>query len=160
MQNIVEKFSQYLKQQGLSKNTVRNYLVDISRFISYFETTLEKDFSDTTLSEVNTNFINGYLKFLKNNKTPQTTVKRYLATIKKFFSWANPKSLEISSPGENFKTSTALSLFSFAGIGFSKLAFKIAILLLFSLGSSGISNFSLSNGNFVVSIGGKSGSGK
>ena len=85
--DIIHSFSGYLQNQGLSKNSIRNYLADFSKFFDWYVKNNESLFS---LEKINLELINYYLEKSKENQVSPATLNRYGVTLKQLFKWVNP----------------------------------------------------------------------
>lgn len=79
--NALKKdFAIYLKQEKvLSQTTIKNYLVDIDRFIGWL-----KEPSDKKLLKISTQKIKDYKFYLLSTDLAKSTIKRRLSTIRSF----------------------------------------------------------------------------
>ncbi len=89
--NLPKTFSTYLKLQGTSAVTCRNYLVDINHFLGWLEFKIRSLnlplFEDETklISLYFTEeFISEYKRFLLSNSLPFSTINRRLSTLRTF----------------------------------------------------------------------------
>lgn len=89
--DLPNQFRNYLKNQGVSPITVKNYLSDFNHFWSWLILTLkaksvvfDEDNPQTIANQVSSQIINRYKSFLLKNKAPISTVNRRLSTLRQF----------------------------------------------------------------------------
>jgi len=81
--NLLEQFREYLKKQGASGNTCKNYVSDLSTFVDYLKT-VNQYFSIITLPFVlNTETLVAYKQWLQTH-SPLSTGNRRLSSLRKF----------------------------------------------------------------------------
>jgi site-specific recombinase XerD len=70
----------YLRQEKeLSKTTIKNYLVDLDRFIGYL-----KDQNGTDFLKIDNSKIENYKSYLLSTDLAKSTIKRRLSTVRSF----------------------------------------------------------------------------
>ena len=69
----MEGFEIYLKNKELNKDSIRNYLNDVEKFLLYFKTKTGKEFEPQLL---NLNLLKDYKEDLIKNSVPESTSKR------------------------------------------------------------------------------------
>lgn len=91
MSNLPKTFSTYLKLQGVSPVTCRNYLVDINHFLGWLELKIRglnlplfEDETKLISLYFTEEFISEYKRFLLSNSLPFSTVNRRLSTLRTF----------------------------------------------------------------------------
>lgn len=85
--DLLEQFRQFLKNEGVSTNTLKNYVSDLSTFVDYLKS-VNQYFSIITLPFVlNTDTLNSYKKWLQLH-FPLSTGNRRLSAIRKFIEFA------------------------------------------------------------------------
>ncbi|MFZ5366525.1 MAG: site-specific integrase [Patescibacteria group bacterium] len=91
MSSLPNSFKTYLKLQGFSSITVRNYLSDLNHFLGWLELTLRSrnlpvndDEPQLMRLYLKEEFILGYKSFLLANSLPLSTVNRRLSTLRTF----------------------------------------------------------------------------
>ncbi len=91
MSDLPQKFALYLKSQGVSPVTTKNYLSDLNHFLAWLMLTLKKnlilfnpDEPTSIVAQFTPQTISSYKSFLLGNKTPVKTVNRRLSTLRKF----------------------------------------------------------------------------
>ena len=89
--NLPKTFSTYLKLQGASSVTCRNYLVDINHFLGWLELKIRglnlplfEDETKLISLYFTEEFISEYKRFLLSNSLPFSTVNRRLSTLRTF----------------------------------------------------------------------------
>jgi site-specific recombinase XerD len=93
---IIGQFVQELRRQDLSPLTLVNYKSDLLRFSSWLKATTGDEFSPTTVTPTD---IREYRAFLITvERRAPTTVNRRLASLRKFFSWAQGDKLSSDNP--------------------------------------------------------------
>src|SRR5438046_9120013 len=104
MEEIPRSICQFvlkLKRQDLSPLTLINYRADLLHFSSWLKTTTGDDFSPTTVTPTD---IREYRAFLITvERRAPTTVNRHLASLRKFFSWAQGAKLAQDNPALQVK---------------------------------------------------------
>src|SRR3989344_6269060 len=90
------EFARYLSSLGLSRVSIQNYISDISKFINWFQFTIELT-SGKRLSPENIDIshVYRYQKYLETGGVPEATKRRYLASVKKFYNWLAPSNLTL-----------------------------------------------------------------
>jgi hypothetical protein len=82
--NLLEEFKKYLLSQGFGKNSIRSYCNDIAKFLLY----VRENFPQLTIQEIlDQNTTEKYITKLKKNKIPESTLRRYKASVKRFSLW-------------------------------------------------------------------------
>ena len=88
---LTTSFTDFLRQQGSSEKTRRNYKSDTRHFFSWFTFTLESTSGltiqspDQLVNLVTPNTIENYKQYLVANKVPVSTINRRLSTLRSFF---------------------------------------------------------------------------
>ena len=95
MNRLTDDFSSFLKTNGLSKGSVRNYTADLSRFLSWYKQVLGVDFR---AGNAHPDLIARYREALGVMRVPEATQRRYIQSLKRFFQWMDP----IGFPDEAF----------------------------------------------------------
>ncbi|MDR0931357.1 MAG: site-specific integrase [Clostridiales bacterium] len=81
MQNIIEKFLEYLKtEKRRADNTLYSYKLDLSAFVAFLNTKNVKDFNAATLEN-----LQEYCEKLRNSDKSKSTVARQIASLKTFY---------------------------------------------------------------------------
>src|SRR3989338_2220134 len=93
MKDLIAQFVTCLQSEGYSKNTVRNYALDIIVLATFL-----KDKTGETLNRAwfrehpdRTAFLNSFQTYLRNKHVPESTQKRYIATFRRFLMWIDPE---------------------------------------------------------------------
>ena len=84
MNNLTQEFSRFLLNQGVNKVTVRNYRYDINKFLVWFKITTGQEL---TADNFQLSYLNLYQQYLSSNNTHPGNIRRYLASLKKFYAW-------------------------------------------------------------------------
>jgi len=91
MTSLPKTFKLYLKSQGASPATIKNYLSDFNHFWGWLILTLksslipfDREKPRTIINQITSEIITQYKDFLLANKTPIKTVNRRLSTLRKF----------------------------------------------------------------------------
>ena len=91
MTGLPKTFKLYLKSQGASPVTIKNYLSDFNHFWGWLILTLksslipfDRENPTTIASQITPQIIVQYKSFLDGNKTPAKTINRRLSTLRKF----------------------------------------------------------------------------
>jgi len=82
--SLPKLFATFLKDQGLSKGSVRNYVADLGRFTAWFTSEYGHEFSSEKLND---KVLDKFVGYLSENQIPQATAKRYVASLKQFAKW-------------------------------------------------------------------------
>lgn len=86
--DLPKAFKVYLKSQGVSPITVKNYLSDFNHFWGWLVLGLRShgqstDSDEAIISQVNSQTIAAYKEFLTGNETPIKTINRRLSTLRR-----------------------------------------------------------------------------
>lgn len=89
--NLSKTFKIYLKTQGVSPLTVKNYLSDLRHFLGWMELFLRTknlpfspDEPKYLSQSFNQNLVEKYQSYLTTNSLPPTTINRRLSTLRTF----------------------------------------------------------------------------
>ena len=93
MISLQKEFTNYLSSCGLNKISIRNYLADLNKFISWFQKFTGEKLSETSLQS---SHLNLYENYLNSASIPETSKRRYLTTVKKFFFFINSSLLPLN----------------------------------------------------------------
>lgn len=113
MEKQVSDFLNFLKKdKKVSKNTFESYSRDIEQFETYFSSNTV----GTELEQIDKDYINTYVEYLKENGKAVSTISRNLASLRSFFQYLckikvikeNP-TVEIQSPKAQKKAPSILS---------------------------------------------------
>jgi site-specific recombinase XerD len=100
--SLPKDFATFLAQQGLSKGSIRNYVADLTRFTTWYQSAFKSEFLPKNLSS---KIFEAYVEFLHESGIPAATVKRYVATFKQFSKWAvTLNSSDYSEPASTGKS--------------------------------------------------------
>jgi len=100
MRKPLEEFKTYLKNEGLSKSTIRQYLNDLKLFQNWFETTTGDEFIPPNITTYD---VTGYKEHLLSKGRKPATINRYLASLTRFCEWAVERGLIASNPVRSIK---------------------------------------------------------
>jgi len=90
--NLPNQFKQYLTTQGVSPNTLRNYLADLRNFAAWVEAQYQlKD--EAVLAKLDSATATRYQAHLNSLALSASTINRRLSTLKKLKSFAQGKGL-------------------------------------------------------------------
>ncbi len=95
---IINAFLKDLKDSNFSKNSIKFYKSDVSSFISWIKSEINKNgvfienFKDS-LPFIKTSFADNYKKDLLSKETPTATINRKLSAVRKFSSYIHTKNL-------------------------------------------------------------------
>jgi integrase/recombinase XerD len=99
--DLIDDFLQDLAFEGASLKTLRSYRFDLQLFAKWFEETLPEPFSPQAITPTD---IRDYKSYLLNvEKRKPATINRKLASLKKFFAWAQAKKMVSDSPTDSVK---------------------------------------------------------
>jgi len=93
MEKIVEGFEKYLYSKELSENSIRSYLSDVFKFLSYCKSDIQKKFINVNRKDIVT-----YVDILNANNKSASTVSRYLSSLKSFYAFLMYEGLMINNP--------------------------------------------------------------
>src|SRR3989344_7788959 len=85
--NFISEFSLFLSSQSLSKLSIRNYLIDISKFIDWFEKFTSSRFFPNLLNKQN---LKEYEEHLSKTGIPVNTRRRYQTSLNQLFKYMHP----------------------------------------------------------------------
>lgn len=89
-EKLINQFGTHLEKEGFSKNTVRNYLADIGKFVAWFRETHGGTLNSHNLTHTH---LKGYRDYLLSSRDlSEATKKRNLAALRAFSNWAAKKS--------------------------------------------------------------------
>jgi site-specific recombinase XerD len=100
MSEILEEFKTHLKNEGLSKSTIRRYLNDLKLFQNWFETTTGDEFIPQNITTYD---IAGYKEHLLSKRRKPATINRYLVSLTRFCEWAVERGLVATNPARSVK---------------------------------------------------------
>jgi|GEM_PF-4686233 len=90
MKEILNKYENYLRTQGRSENTIKNYCCDLNKFIKYFEEVKGQGDVFYSISVIDLMEYVNYIKFhcgKNNTEANPKTINRNISTLKKFYEW-------------------------------------------------------------------------
>jgi len=93
MEKIVEGFEKYLYSKELSENSIRSYLSDVFKFLSYCKSDIQKKFINVNRKDIVT-----YVDILNDNNKSASTVSRYLSSLKSFYTFLMYEGLMSNNP--------------------------------------------------------------
>ncbi len=93
MEKIVEGFEKYLYSKELSENSIRSYLSDVFKFLSYCKSDIQKKFINVNRKDIVT-----YVDILNANNKSASTVSRYLSSLKSFYTFLMYEGLMSNNP--------------------------------------------------------------
>lgn len=97
---LLALYKKYLlsKSRGASKNTAKNYVADVKRYIAWYESHFTSRFN---VKRINDESISLYRAHLKKLNYSDVSRERFIASIKNFFNYLKTKGLITSSPFDN-----------------------------------------------------------
>jgi site-specific recombinase XerD len=99
--NTLNEFEKHLKDQDRADLTVRGYLADVKRFVTWFTQTNGESFA---LESVTPSDIREYRQFLQVTEQRKAgTINRSLAAIQSLMSWAHASGRVASNPASGIK---------------------------------------------------------
>lgn len=101
--NPYELFRLYLKTQGVSPVTVKNYAADVNHFFNWLaqKTGIRHQVAGNSIFGLFTKeTLNEYKTDLKSAKTPPSTVNRRLSSLRKLGQFAKSQGWILENPGE------------------------------------------------------------
>jgi site-specific recombinase XerD len=131
MITLPDLFSSYLKIQGVSSVSIRNYRCDLKHFLGWLVLTLKGHNLPTFENEevkligyyFNERYVGAYKEFLVSNRLPASTINRRLSTLRSFANYCltqgyiainpliNLGNVELASLEEKLPNEDLLSLF-------------------------------------------------
>lgn len=117
MANIfLKKFSEYLDSQKLSNNSIKNYKADLRAFFRWLKK--QKGHAQVDISDLNQATFTKYRDWLKETNTPQSTLRRYLSSLRRFGEFLKESSLtgkdpvaQVNNPSPQLSTRQVLKRF-------------------------------------------------
>lgn len=104
--NLPNLFKIYLKTQGASPNTLRNYIVDINHFFTWLgqKTGIHHQVAGQAIFKLFTQeTIGEYKTDLLTEKTPPSTINRRLSTLRKFSQFSQEQGWLETNPTSKIK---------------------------------------------------------
>ena len=101
MQTTFADFTQSLRAEGLSENTVGSYRSDLKHFAQWFEGTNGEGFKPEAITPIDVGEYKSYLQTVKGFKP--STINRRLAAIKRLCRWARTQGLIEENPTSEIK---------------------------------------------------------
>ena len=96
LDDLLEKFENYLKSRDRSAHSIRAYLGDVRLFAAWFETHAGEPFTPEAVTDYDLRDWRDELSKVKNRKP--ATINRKLAGLSAFFGWAVEQGLAKSDP--------------------------------------------------------------
>ncbi|RJP45861.1 MAG: hypothetical protein C4584_02465 [Armatimonadetes bacterium] len=96
MNPLLEQFKSNLISKGSSKLTVKNYIVDIKKFVNWYEAKYQKTFGPQDITQ----FVLDEFKKDKTASVSARSVERYLSSLRKFFTFLKEQNIIPQSPFE------------------------------------------------------------
>lgn len=118
MLNLPKSFELYLKSQGASPLTIKNYISDFNHFWGWFLLILKsrakpgsrfivyEEKTHQLVNQITPQLINDYKNFLVVNKIPIRTINRRLSTLRKFGKFCISQAWLKSNPAKKVKNAT------------------------------------------------------
>ena len=95
----ISNFKSWLKDQSLSKNSIKNYTADVEKFLSWHKQTSQEN--------LNSPVFETFRQTLLQEKTPMATANRLLSSLRRFGKYLQKKGLTPQNPTLNLKNLTA-----------------------------------------------------
>lgn len=94
MYDIISQYLEYLElEKGLSQNTIDAYRRDLYEFAPV----------DKSINEIDRNYINFFIRSLKEKELAPTTVIRKVASLRGFFKWATSMNILEKNPASTLE---------------------------------------------------------
>lgn len=94
---LLQNFKHYLSaENGLSHNTVKNYLSDIRHYLGWLQST--RDINDEIAAYIKPHIITEYSSYLEATITSPITIKRRLSSLNKFIEFISGRKIKIHTP--------------------------------------------------------------
>ena len=90
--NLPTKFKHYLITQGVSPNTVRNYLADFNHFAAWIEQEYQLR-DEAIFTKLDSTVVSRYQAHLTNLSLSLATINRRLSTLNKLYDFGQNKGL-------------------------------------------------------------------
>jgi len=97
----LRRFRNYLYLNNKSNLTIKNYIFDIKRFLTWAKQVA----GDDIFSKIDETFLNQYKKILVEKGLSARTIKRNFSSLQKYLSWINT---EVPTESSKFDPSTSL----------------------------------------------------
>ena len=98
MTEILDNFTQYLRNTGKAELTVKGYSADLAIFARWFEETRGEEFKPQNITAMDLRDYKSYLLTVKGYKA--STVNRRLVAVSRFLKWAQAQGLTDTTPPE------------------------------------------------------------
>src|SRR3989338_7997124 len=95
MNSLLLDFEKYLVSQSRSSHTIRAYIADLTRFITWYQDITQNDFNPRYLKK---HHLILYQKHLIGDNTPPNSLKRYTNSLNIFVAWLGLGAYTISPP--------------------------------------------------------------
>ncbi len=93
MEKVINSFENYLNTKKLSENSIRSYISDVFKFLSFCKSDIDKNFIDVTRKDVVS-----YVENLNASNKSASTVSRYLSSLKSFYAFLMYEGLLANNP--------------------------------------------------------------
>ena len=101
MTSYLTQFSETLRAEARSENTIQSYLSDLKHFAEWFEGTNGEEFKPGAITPIDVGEYKSYLQTVKGFKP--ATINRRLAAIKRLCRWARTQGLIEENPASEIK---------------------------------------------------------
>jgi site-specific recombinase XerD len=106
MNGLPTLFKNYLEQQGVSKNTRKNYLADFGQFLGWLKQKTGTSYGGAGLSLLGLFTLETFSEYKANLlriRTPLATINRHLSTLRKFCAFAKTQGWLKENPASEIK---------------------------------------------------------
>lgn len=100
--NIEAEFKNFLEQNKYSRISIRNYLVDMRKFLSWISFTLQSQGLSFEMQYVTSDAIERYMQYMKGEKFPSASINRQLSTLRLFTKFCLLKGYLSTNPLQDF----------------------------------------------------------
>lgn len=113
MLTLPNQFRTFLRLNGASKSTVKNYLADFNHFLAWLELTLKsqnialnRSVPELIVHYFDPNYLTRYKDYLLQNQLPVSTINRRLSTLRAFGNFCISRAWLSKNPAKQIKNIT------------------------------------------------------
>src|SRR4030042_5738108 len=104
LDGVALKFKLYLRTNGSSSSTIKNYLSDLRSFSSY----IKKTRGVYSVSQIDCDILRSYLKYLQESLADKPQIlNRKISALRKFLGWAAKENLIVDGLEKDLVTPTS-----------------------------------------------------
>lgn len=113
MFDLPNQFRTYLRLNGASRSTIKNYLTDFNHFLAWLELTLRgqnialnRSVPELIVHYFDPNYLTRYKNYLLQNQLPISTINRRLSTLRNFGGFCVSQAWLTENPAKQIKNIT------------------------------------------------------